>query len=160
MKLVPSVASLVFVVVFSGSATAAALDILIRLLIPVFLAQNFSSLCLASDPKFLSELPAPRYDVASFTEHFKDHITAGLTHDEAKRVVAVAANTARQAAREEIRKISPQYPAVAPEVIGTWCQTQARAYVLAVMNKHYDEHDEFLRIMELAKRQPPSASVD
>ncbi len=141
-----------FAVLANGQeASAKNLDLLTRYLIPVFLIQNFTATCRINDPTFLSELPRGASTVDEMSEQTKREITDGLTDDDAKTVVLVAANTALKASRDEMLKLSPEYPKLAAEPLFRWCHDDAMPYILNVIRKNQQEHDEFLKIIKKAK---------
>ena len=153
MRVLAFVLCLAFIPTIScPAAVAKEIEILIRFLIPAFLVQNYTALCEANDPNFLSELEQKAKSVEIFSVHIKMEITSGLTQIEAQSVLVSAANTARQAARDELQKFSPQYPSVPAEPLQLWCRDEAKPFILRVMDKHYQEHGDFLRIIESAKR--------
>jgi hypothetical protein len=152
MRKTTSIIGLIFLGISCGSATATALEILMRFLVPVFLAQNFAAICVTSDPNFLSDLKDGGHAVDIFADHVKFEITANLTQEEARSVVLAAANNARHVAREELRRLIPEYPALPADKLDPWCKAEAKSYILAVTKKHFDEHDQFLKIIEYAKR--------
>jgi hypothetical protein len=140
------------IVILPYGARAKDLELLMRYLVPAFLSQNFAAVCRVSIPTFLSDLPHGAGAVDEFSEQIKKTITDNLTSDEAATVVLVAANTALQAARNEMRKLSPEYPKIAPGPVSQWCHDDARPYILQVMQKNQREYGEFLKIIEKAKQ--------
>jgi hypothetical protein len=144
---------LVFLAVLTNGQEASAkdLELLMRYLVPVFIIQNFTATCQINDPAFLSELPHGANTVDELSEQTKREITDGLTVDDAKTVVLVAANTALKASRDEMRKLSPEYPKLEAEPLFRWCHYDAKPHILNVVRKNQQEHDEFLKIIEKAK---------
>jgi hypothetical protein len=59
------------------------------------------------------------------SDQTKWEITEGLPNDEAKTVVLVAANTALKAARDEMSKLSPEYPKIDAQPLSRWCTNEA-----------------------------------
>lgn len=145
--------SLASILVFSNAQEASAkdLELLMRYLTPVFLIQNFTRTCRINDQAFLSELFHGARTVDELSDQTKLEITEGLTDDEAKTVVLVAANTALKAARDEMRKLSPDYPKIEAQLLFRWCNNEAKPFILNVVYKNQKEHDEFLKIIKKAK---------
>ena len=142
----------VFAMLTNGQeASAKDLELLMRYLTPVFLIQNFTATCRINDPAFLSELPHGANTVDELSEQTKQEITDRLTDDDAKTVVLVAANTALKAARDEMHKLSPEYPNLPAEPLYRWCHNDAQPYIMNVIRKNQKEHDEFLNVIENAK---------
>src|ERR1019366_2042574 len=141
-----------FAMVTNGQeASAKNLELLMRYLVPVFLIQNFTATCRINDPTFLSELSHGANTVDELSEQEKREITDGLTDDDAKTVILVAANTALKAARDEMHKLSPEYPNLPAEPLYRWCHNDAQPYIMNVVRKNQKEHDEFLKNIENAK---------
>jgi hypothetical protein len=137
--------------VFCSSASAKDLDVLARLLIPAYIAQNFSALCASEDSLYLPELKGGAATVARYAEHVKKEITINMPEGEASRVRIVAANTALAAARKELRLIKDGNQDGTTS-IKRWCERSAKPFILAVMNKHQERHQEFEGIVAKAKR--------
>jgi hypothetical protein len=144
---------LAFNLVFANvqEASAKDLELLMRYLAPVFLIQNIATTCRINDPAFLSELPHGANTVDELSDQTKWEITEGLPNDEAKKVVLVAANTALKAARDEMSKLSPEYPKIEAQPLFRWCTNEAKPFILNVVHKNRQEHDEFLKIIKKAK---------
>jgi hypothetical protein len=133
-------------------ASAKDLELLTRYLVPVLLSQNFASVCRMANPEFLSRLPSGLGTVDEFSETIKKEITNGLTEQEAAMVVLNAANTALQAARNEMRKLNPEYPKWVSAPIQRWCYDETQSYILRVMQSDQREHEKFLAVLERAKQ--------
>lgn len=133
-------------------AVAKNLDLLTRLLVPGFLAQNFAALCTANNPQFLPKLPDGSASVAAFAQHLKIEITTDLTQDEAMSVLITAANTARDAARKQLNELAAAKGSDLNTSIRMWCDASARAYVLAVVEDHAKKHNAFDDIVRKAKQ--------
>jgi len=136
------------------NATTRNLDLLTRYLVPVFLAQDFAITCRVNDPEFLSELPHGAQTVDEFSRQIKKELTDGLTDQEANTVVFVAANTARDAARDEMRKLSPNYPELPAKPLNYWCRSAARPFILKVLVTDQRQHKQFLKLLKRAARDP------
>jgi len=151
-KCLPKYALVAIVLWLPFAALAKDLELLTRYLIPPFLAQNFTAACRNNDASFLANLPHGAGTVDEFAQRMKTEITENLTNDEAANIVLVAANTALKAARDEMRKLSPEYPRMDVDALNRWCRTEGQSYILAVMEKDAREHDSFIKIIEAAKR--------
>lgn len=147
-------AALTFVCVpFWSSAFAEDLDMLTRVLIPAYIAQNFAALCATRDPHFLSaEVPYGVASVGAYAQHVKKEVTIDIAEDEARKVRVTAADTARQVARQELRLLIVQQSADPKDVVKRWCDQSAKPFILAIMSKHQEKHQEFDVILENAKR--------
>jgi hypothetical protein len=149
LRLLPALA----LAMSSGHAASAKdLNLLVRYLVPVFLSQDFATTCGAMDPGFLSNLADGFKAVDVFSAQMKNDVTARLSEQEAATVVLVAANTALQAARRQMEKLSREYPKIDPGPLDQWCRDAARPYILEVMRKDQREHNAFERIINEAKR--------
>ena len=135
----------------NSAASATNLDLLVRYLVPVFLAQDFTEACRAADPGFLTELPHGARSVDEASSTMKAEITNGLDRDEAAAIVLAAANTALLAAKSEVAKLSPDYPRVEQSVLKQWCHANAEPYVLNVLKTNEKGHEEFLKLISKAK---------
>ncbi len=133
-------------------ASAKNLDLLIRYLIPVFIAQNFSVICRANNPQFLADWPSDVKMIDDFANEMKQEITDGLSDADAQFVALIAANNARDTAREAVRKINPDYPKLAAEPTAQWCKDDARSYILQVIKTDQVAHDHVLEILKAAKQ--------
>ena len=127
------------------------LDLLTRLLIPGYIAQDFAALC-SDDPGFLPGVRSGSASIAAYAQHLKIEITVNLTQAEAMDVMRVAADTALVVARKESRKVLPKEPSGPSEVLKDWCERSARPFILAIMKEHVEKHGEFDRIVRAAKR--------
>lgn len=141
-----------FSVSLGSDAIAKDLEMLTRLLIPAYMAQNFAVLCVDQDAQFLSSLNnGPLVNV--FAEHVKREITIELPESEAANVRVTAADTARTIARDEMRLLGGQPSSGVPaEALKRWCDRSAKHFILEIMRKHQEKHNEFDRLVEAAKR--------
>jgi hypothetical protein len=89
-------------------ASASDFGTLVRLLVPAYMAQNFTAICTVQDPQFLSELKGGPASISAFAEGIKKRVTADLAADEAEKVRVTPADTARQVARHEFQLGQPQ----------------------------------------------------
>lgn len=92
----------VTVPLWSG-ASAKDLEALTRLLIPAYTAQDFAALCVSQDPQFLSDLKYGAGSIGVYAQHVKKEVTIDIPEDEAAKVRIIAADTAREIARQELQ---------------------------------------------------------
>ena len=135
-----------------SSASAKDLEMLARLLIPAYMAQNFAVLCVDQDAQFLSGLREGMTLVGAFAEHVKKEVTFGLPESEAVKVRVTAADAARNVAREEMQLLGGQNSSVPTEALKRWCERSAKYFISNIMSKHREKHEEFDRLVEAAKR--------
>jgi hypothetical protein len=134
-----------------SSAFAKNFEMLTRLLVPAYVAQNFAALCVAQDARFLSDLNGGTASVGAFAEHVKKEATFGLPESDAANVRVAAADTARLVARQELQLLRGPKPDVPAEALKRWCDRSAKHFILEIMSKHREKHDEFDRLGEAAK---------
>lgn len=96
----------VLLVLVPFSAGAKDLDLLARLLIPKYIAQDFAAICGKYDSHFLPEMSGGSAAVAAYARHLKIEVTSGLTQADALRTMVAAADTARAVARERMHALS------------------------------------------------------
>ncbi len=135
-----------------SNASATDLDMLVRLLVPAYMAQNFAAVCASQDPQFLSELEHGSATVGAFAEETKKRVTAGLPQDEADKVRVTAADTARQVARHELQLLSQQPAGGPPVSMKTWCDRSAKPFIVEAMRRHAEKRQEFEKQLDDAKR--------
>lgn len=138
---------------FWSGAFAKDLEMLTRLLIPAYMAQDFAALCATQDPYFLSA--EVTYGVASidaYVQHVKKEVTIDIPEDESRKVRVTAAETARQVARQEIHLLTAQQATNPTDAVKRWCDRSAKPFILAVMRKHQENHQEYDGVLENAKR--------
>lgn len=135
-----------------SSASAKDLEMLARLLIPAYMAQNFAVLCVDQDAQFLSDLKEGMTPVAAFAEHVKQELATGLAESEAGEVRVTAADAARNVARQEMQLLGGQKSGVPASALKSWCERSAKHFITEIMAKHREKHGEFERLMEAAKR--------
>lgn len=133
-------------------ASAADFDALVRLLVPAYMAQNFTALCIAQDPQFLSELKGGPASISVFAERTKKRVTADLAADEAEKIRVTAADTARQVAHHELQLLNQQPAGGPPVSIKTWCDRSAKPFIIETLRRHAEKQREFERELEDAKR--------
>lgn len=134
------------------SVPARDLDMLTRLLIPGYIAQDFAAYCNAKNSSFLPERIDNFGSVAAYAQHLKIETTSGLTQAEAMHVMVTSANTALGVARKETRKLSESSPADSLTSARGWCDRSAKPFILEVIKLHMNKHKNFEAIVEKAKR--------
>lgn len=133
-------------------AAAKDLEMLKRLLIPAYMAQNFAAVCVAQDRYFLSDLNSGISVVSAFAEHVKAEITSELPEVDANEVRVAAANVARNVARQELQTLDAANNNKSADALKNWCGRSAKQFIVEIMAKHYEKHQEFERLLDGAKR--------
>lgn len=118
---------------------------------PAYTAMNFTVLCAQDDPWFLADAVGPRGNALKYAEHVKDEAIASLPYDDSERVLKMAADEARSAARAELRKIVPNRTYRYPE-IADWCRGDAMRFVRSFIEEHDAKHTTLLQELERAKQ--------
>ena len=137
----------------AAPASARDLDLLIRLLAPGFIAQDFAGMCRLNDPGFTPSLTADAPPVDAFTRHLEAEVTSGLTQAEAAEVVKVAADTARATSENVLHELATGKGANEINAsIGKWCGMSGKVYIERVENDHYAKHAGFDQTVEKAKQ--------
>lgn len=134
------------------NADARDLRALAEILIAPYAAMHFAVICAQDHPQFLSQTRGPRGNALEYAQHVKDEVIAVLADDEAVIVLKMAADEARSAARRELRKISPNYPAYRPSEITSWCANEASTFVRDVIDQHDRDHAMLSQEIDRAKR--------
>ena len=135
------------------SAGAKDLDLLTRLLIPGYVAQDFAAVCDKDDPNFLPEIDGGAATVTAYAQHLKIEITSKLTQADAMKTMIVAANTAMSVARKQVQALSDaDSVSVSAAKIGTWCHSSAKPYILNTVRAHTAQHGAFDKMVADAKR--------
>jgi len=133
-------------------AQAKDLEMLARLLIPAYLAQNFAALCVDQDVTFFDDPEEGMMFVSAFAEHVKKEITIGLPKSDAAYVRVTAADVARDTARFEMRLLAAQNSSVSVEALKQWCDRSAKHFIVEIINKHRQKHGQIDKLVEAAKR--------
>jgi len=135
-----------------SSASAKDLDLLVRLLVPAYMAQNFVAICVTEDPQFPRELDNGIASVSAFAEHVKNEVTADLAETDAATVRITAADTARQVARHELDLLRGDQSEVPADALRRWCDRSVKHYIFEITSKHQEKHQEFEILLEKAKQ--------
>lgn len=135
----------------SLSAAAADIELLARVLIPAYMAQNFAALCVVDNPSFVEDTAGPKGHVHVYAKHVKDEVSADLSKGDVEAVLRMAADTARSIVQKELRDISSSPTGPEPERLARWCENSAKPFVREVISAHFASHDEIERILRRAK---------
>lgn len=136
---------------FCIGAIAKDLEMLARLLIPAYMAQNFAAVCVDQNAEFLSDLKGGMTLVSAFAEHVKQEVTTDLPESEASEVRVTAADAARNVARHEMQLLGAKDGRVPDEALKKWCDRSAKQFITEIMAKHREKHTEFERLVNAAK---------
>jgi hypothetical protein len=134
------------------SAVAKDLNAIAEIVRPAYTAMNFALLCSQDDPWFLADTGGPLGNAIKYAEQIKNEAIASLTDEEAVIVLRKAADRARSAAREALRKVIPDYPTYQPGKIDRWCRDEAMRFVRAVVDEHDKNHAMLMQELDRAKR--------
>ncbi len=138
-----------------GAAPASAKDLglLIRLLAPGFIAQDFAGMCRLNDPRFTLKLVAVAAPIDAFAQHLEAEVTSSLSHAEGAEIVKVAADMARATSEKVLHELAAGKNAnEINESIGEWCAKDGKTYIERVENDHYAKHAGFDQIVAKAKQ--------
>ncbi len=129
------------------------LEMLARVLVPAYTAQNFAALCAVDDSRFLSaELKEGVGSVAAYAQHVKIEVIVNIPEEEARRVLRMAADTARRVAWSELYQHAGGRLADQTPPLNRWCERSARPFILDLVTRHDERHPQFDMIVERAKR--------
>jgi hypothetical protein len=137
---------------FCSNAFAKDLEMLVRLLAPAYIAMNFAELCNAENAKPTPERRNTMLTVRTFADHVKTEVTVGLSEKEADEVRITAADTARNAVRNEMLFLGAQGPYVPTDTLVRWCERSAADVISGIMQSHAKKHEEFDRLTDDAKK--------
>ena len=132
-------------------ARATDLEMLARVLIPAYMAQNFAALCVVDNPSFVEETTGPRGHVHVYAKHVKDEVSAELTKEDVEAVLRMAADTARSIVQKELRDMAPGMTGPEPERLARWCEKSEKPFVREVIEAHFAKHEDVERIIRSAK---------
>lgn len=137
--------------VLGGPTAAADLDMLTRLLIPAYIAQDFAAICATYDPAFLTDQVGVFASVGAYAKHVKKEVTLHLPETDAFRIRLAAANVARNIARKELRRIEQRQTLGAVDTFKSWCERDARSFVVGIVSAHEARHSTFDMLVRDAK---------
>ncbi|MFO1100745.1 MAG: hypothetical protein U1E81_21435 [Xanthobacteraceae bacterium] len=155
-RFIPAAALGLFMLLVAAAATTRAvardIDALIKIVVPAYTAMDFATICREDDPRLLWDTRGPRGTVLHYAKHVKDEVITSLSHDEAVTVLTRAAESARATTREELKKVSLNYPTRRPgEIIG-WCKGTASNFIRAFITRHDANHESLLEETRRAKQ--------
>jgi hypothetical protein len=133
----------VFLLCFTVCSVAAAKDVdaLADFVRPAYTAMNFAVLCAPASPHFLAKTSGPRGTAIDYAEHVKNETIEFLTQEEAVAVLRLAADAARQAAREKLYQLAlPTDDAATAHAVRQWCEGEAKQFVLQFIQRHDEDH--------------------
>ncbi len=137
----------------AAPASAKDLDLLIRLLAPGFIAQDFAGMCRLNDPRFTPRPVAGAASIDAFAQHLEAEITSDITQTDAAGIVKAAADAARATSETVLHELAAGKNAAEINTsIGKWCATEGKAYIERVESDHYAKHAGFEQIVAKAKR--------
>lgn len=111
---------------------------------PAYTAMNFAVLCAPASPS------GPRGTAIDYAEHVKNETIEFLTQEEAVAVLRLAADAARQAAREKLYQLAlPTDDAATAHAVRQWCEGEAKQFVLQFIQRHDEDH---IAAIELLRR--------
>lgn len=136
----------------SQGAVAKDLDMLIRLLVPAYMAQNFVAICRKQDFEFPAQVQTVVDAIGGFAEHVKAEVTADLAENEASSVRHRAADTALRVAEKELHQLAGPSDEITSDALSRWCGGSAKHFVIEIVHAHSEKHVEFERLVAAAKR--------
>lgn len=128
------------------------LELLARVLIPAYMAQNFTAVCIVDDPSFLEETARPQGHVYVYAKHVKDEVSSELSQQDVEAVLKMSADTARSIVRKELADLKAETLSAEGERLRRWCDKSAKPFVREVIGAHFEKHNEIERIIGEAKR--------
>lgn len=137
---------------FYSNAFAKDMEMLVRLLAPAYIAQNFAVMCNAANAKPTSELKNVLLKVRTFVDHVKTEVTTGLSENEAEKVSTIASNTAQNIARNQMLFLGAEGPYVPTDTLVRWCEQSAVTVISEILQAHAKKHEEFDRLTDDAKK--------
>lgn len=134
------------------NSAAKDLEALTRLLIPAFLAQNFTLLCAEEDPSFLPELDKAIPTANVFAAHVRKEVTFHLSKEDASMILIRAAHTARYISQKELNVLKGEQVDITREGFKRWCDQSAKPFIMSLIYSHVKKHAEFESRVTDAKR--------
>lgn len=128
------------------------LDKLTRALSPMFLAEDFASVCAAVDPSFYEATRGERGTIHYYVQHTKLEVIDQLAAADAEIVLKRAADAAKFLAVKRTNEIAPQSLEADADRVRRWCDAVVKDFVQRVMREHDASHDEFLASLAKAKQ--------
>lgn len=134
------------------AAEAKNIELLARVLIPAYMAQNFTAVCVVDDPSFIDDTAGPRGHVYVYAKHVKDEVSVDLPQQDIESVLRMSADTARSIVRKELADLKAETLSAEGERLRRWCDKSAKPFVREVIIAHFDKHEEIERLLAEAKR--------
>lgn len=134
------------------TAKAKNLELLARVLIPAYMAQNFTAVCIVDDPSFLDDTAGPQGHVYVYAKHVKDEVSSDLPQQDVEAVLKMSGDTARSIVRKELADLNAETLSAEGERLRRWCDKSAKPFVREVIVAHFEKHNEIDRIIGAAKR--------
>ncbi|MBX9828059.1 MAG: hypothetical protein K2Y27_24085 [Xanthobacteraceae bacterium] len=123
-----------------------------RLLTPAYTAMNYAAVCASHPPWAVSQPTGSRGTAVNYAEHVKDEIIAGLSYDEALKVLRLAADDARADTRERLRaSVAVDQADVKAVGLKSWCEGYATGFIAALIETHDNNHEAFLEQLRQSK---------
>lgn len=135
-------------------AIAADLDMLTRVLIPAYIADDFAAICSTKNPDFLRGSLGAFQSTRIYADHVKVEVTSNLTEQEAFQVRKIAADVAKSITRNKFDNAAAKKDSSLGSAIASWCQEEAEPFIVKIVDTHQIKHREFDSIVERAKRGP------
>lgn len=124
---------------------------LVRLLVPAYIAHNFAVLCNDEKAKPTPEWKIRMLKIKTFVDHVKTEVTIGLSPKEAEEVRVSAINTAQSIARNEMLFLGAKGSFVPTNTLTRWCVQSAETIISGILDGHAEKHEEFDKLTDGAK---------
>lgn len=145
-----------FLCLFLFSVTSPAfgkdLDALASVLYPPFFAEMGSSMCMVPSIKLSESDRALFINSHYFAQAIKQRVSAGLSDEEVRFVLKLAADKARGELREVVRVLKSNPPDKEYAELFRWCTDNMKTVAGDVLRKYGEEPDLVNRVIEGAKR--------
>ena len=127
-------------------------DVMTNILSPVYLAKNFTSVCVKLDQSFLEETRGQSGTALEVTKHIEDEILATMSREEAAPIVIAAAGHARAVGLGLIRALAGGSVEEQAERLRRLCGRTAKPFVKGVVEDHETRHEFFERMLRDARQ--------
>jgi hypothetical protein len=138
--------SLTLLVLQVASVRASDEKTLARILADAFIADQVVFMCTLEDGSFAKKTAGLLGTSRDYVEHIREEVLSGIPALEATRIIVGAADITRTVGRSQARKFSPNYPDIPAPALRKWCETDGTGIVRALMAKHDQDHEKFLRV--------------
>lgn len=135
-------------------ATARAQDVkaLARLVTPAYTAMSYANLCAMNQDWAAAQPRGARGSAIQYAQHVKDEVIASLSYEDAKGVLQIAADAARNSARAELaEKVILTDKAAEAVRFRAWCDGYVKTFIRELIQQHDGDHTAFMGRVELAK---------